>query len=174
MASDSMDAPTQRIVRPDTKTQAIPRLPGGLDPARSSDTARVQDDSTQVMSLDELMDLAAEPRVRAQPAPPPPVTLPPAPPVPAPAPSPVAPSPVATAPRQVPPTPAARPRTEPGQMTVLLARMRADGQRILGDARHASSAGMTVSRRWLETADNALITATVLVTLLLLIIVAAF
>jgi len=62
--------------------------------------------------------------------------------------------------------PAPKPaRTEPSQMQLLMRRMRADAQR-------ASATGMTQARQWLETNDNALIAATVLITLLLLVIVA--
>jgi hypothetical protein len=155
MPRDEAEAPTQQIRRPE-RTQPIARPPAGLDLTRSSDTARVNE-STEVMSLDELMDLASEPRPVARKQPP--VTLP-APPaadalteqlVRRPAPQP--------APRVAPaPKPA---RTEPGQVAMLAARMRADGGRMLVDA-----------RQWLETGDNGLIVGTVLVTLLLLIVIA--
>ena len=149
VATDSPDAPTQQIRRPGT----TPPLPAGLDLTRSSDTARVHD-STEVMSLDELMDLAAEPYPGA-------TTRPHV--VPAPAPQP--------APAVQPPKPAEP--AQPSPTNLLLERMRSDGRRMLGDAQRASATGMTTARQWLESNDNALIAATVLVTLLLLIIVAA-
>jgi hypothetical protein len=46
-------------------------------------------------------------------------------------------------------------------------------RRIRADARRASATGMTRLRQWLESNDNALIAATVLITLLLLVVVAA-
>ena len=144
MPSDDTEAPTQWIRRPGVgwqPTRPITRLPAGLDPSRSSDTGRV-DDSTDVMSLDELMDLAA-----AEPT----VTMP------------TAHLPAAAAP--VAPEPQPRPRPERAIVV--------DARRALVDARRVSAVGISVSREWLETNDNALIAATVLVTLLLLIAVAA-
>jgi hypothetical protein len=157
MAPESPDAPTQQIRRPGT----VPRLPGGLDPSRSSDTARVND-STEVMPLDELMDLAAEPRpaattqLHAVAAAPPQLSYPASgahPYIPQPQPQP-----------QRKPTDAA-PATGGGAPTLM--------RRIRADARRASATGMTRLRQWLESNDNALIAATVLITLLLLVVVAA-
>src|SRR5207302_11316126 len=57
------DAPTQWVRRPGAgwqPSETLSRLPAGVDPARSSDTAQVQDDTTDVMPRDELLDLAAE------------------------------------------------------------------------------------------------------------------
>jgi hypothetical protein len=155
MAPESPDAPTQQIRRPGT----VPRLPGGLDPSRSSDTARVND-STEVMPLDELMDLAAEPRpaattqLHAVAAAPPQLSYP------ASGAHPYIPQPQP----QRKPTDAA-PATG-GGAPMLMRRIRADAQR-------ASATGMTRLRQWLESNDNALIAATVLITLLLLVVVAA-
>jgi hypothetical protein len=157
MAPESPDAPTQQIRRPGT----VPRLPGGLDPSRSSDTARVND-STEVMPLDELMDLAAEPRpaattqLHAVAAAPPQLSYPASgahPYIPQPQPQP-----------QRKPTDAA-PATGGGAPMLM--------RRIRADARRASATGMTRLRQWLESNDNALIAATVLITLLLLVVVAA-
>lgn len=142
MPSDDAEAPTQQIRRP----AAMPGLPAGLDPARSSDTGRV-DDSTQVMPLDELMDLAAEPRPAAP-------TRPHA------APPPLQP-PLAYPTDVVPANSGAAPMP-----SVLL-------QRIRSDARRASAIGIAQVQQWLETKDNALIAATVLITVVLLVVVAA-
>ena len=163
MASDSPEAPTQQIRRPGT----TPRLPSGLDLTRSSDNARV-DESTEVMSLDELMELAAEPRPDATtqqyvvPAPLLPPTAPPA-----------SVAPPRPAQPQLGRTDAAPAGSGGAPMHLLLDRMRADSRRVLDDAQHAAATGLTHVRQWLETNDNALIAATVLVTLLLLVVVAA-
>ena len=154
MPSDETEAPTQWIRRPGVgwqPTRPIAPLPAGLDPSRSSDTGRV-DDTTDVMSLDELMDLAAAEPTVTMPSPPPPAAA-----------QPVAAQPAA--PRRQP-----RPRRA---ITVDAHRALADARRALVDVRRVSAAGIAASREWLETNDNALIAATVLVTLLLLIAVAA-
>src|SRR5207302_69614 len=162
------DAPTQWVRRPGAgwqPTETLSRLPAGLDPARSSDTAQVQDDTTDVMPLDELMDLAAEhPTTRiARPQPAAPQAAP-------------ASGAHAWAPAEQQRPTDARPAGSGGPTMPLAARMRADGQRMLVDARHALETafetGTTHSRRWLETADNGLIVGTVLVTMLLLIVIA--
>ena len=162
------DAPTQWVRRPGAgwqPTETLSRLPAGLDPARSSDTAQVQDDTTDVMPLDELMDLAAEhPTTRiARPQPAAPQAAP-------------ASGAHAWAPAEQQRPTDARPAGSGGPTMPLAARMRADGQRMLVDARHALETafetGTTQSRRWLETADNGLIVGTVLVTMLLLIVIA--
>jgi len=157
MPHENSDAPTQRIQRPEP-TRAIPRLPDGLNPARSH-TGRVDDDATDVLSLDELMELAAEPQTQPRPAPPqaapPTVTH-------------------ATPPRPAPPQPAqparpARPakpaRTGPSPASLLAQRVRADASR-------AGQLTWERSRAWLTTGDNGLIAATAFVTLLLIVIVA--
>src|SRR3954454_522602 len=105
------------------------------------------------MSLDELMDLAAESGSEAttQPIRTTPVTPS--------APAPLNPA-AATRPK---PAPAPRPvRSQPDLR-----------ERIMVDARRAYDAGLVRSRDWLKTGDNTLITATLFVTLLLLLVVAA-
>jgi hypothetical protein len=111
----------------------------------------VSDHPTEVMSLDELMDLAATESGASETA-----TMPITPP----APPPLNPVAVRPAPRPLPrPQPV---RSEPDLR-----------ERIMTDARQAYTAGVARSRDWLRTGDNGLITATLLVTLLLLLVVAA-
>ena len=156
-AAPGDDAATQQISRGPTRQRVTPRLPGSLDPAGR--TA----DGTEVMSLDELMDLAAE--TSTVPPPPPPA----APPVNRPA-SPPRPSPAATrpAPPVTPkPAPARAPARAPERTGPDLR------ERMLADARRAYAAGLDQSREWLRKGDNGLIAATVALALLLLLVVAA-
>jgi hypothetical protein len=121
----------------------------------------VPDEPTQVMSLDELMDLAAEPRSDAVTTPMP-APLNPATPRSTPAPAPQ-PAPAIAAP---PPAPTSRP-----------ARAVATGpdlrQRVWDDTRRVYNAGLARSREWLKTGDNTLIAATAGVALLLLLVLVA-
>jgi hypothetical protein len=109
------------------------------------------------MSLDELMDLAAEPRSDT-------ATMP----IPASLPTtPAAPRPLN--PAAVRPAPAPTPRTTPKPVPT--------GpdlrERVLTDARRAYDAALERGRIWLKQGDHGLIAATGVVLLLLLVVVAA-
>jgi hypothetical protein len=121
------------------------------------------------MPLDELMDLAAEPRADT-------ATMPirrPLPTTPA-APAPLNPATSRPTPAAVNPV-AARPTLAP-QPAVAPAPA-ATGpdlrERVLDDARRAYDAALEQTRLWLKHGDNGLITATVCVAALLLVVVAA-
>lgn len=147
----------------DTATQRLPRvqppLPGSLNPVRrpaadpapetAPDTA--EGESTAELSIDDLMGPTRPARSvapAAVPPPPPPAAVrPPAPP---------AAHPAAHAPE--PPVPATGPSLT---------------DRLRSDAATAWSAGMRRTQTWLGQGDNAVIVATVLVALLLLVMVAA-
>ena len=113
------------------------------------------------MSLDELMNLAGEPRddIATMPIA---TTTPPAAPTAAPAaapmPAPLNPATSMASPR--PPQPAVA--TGPDLR-----------ERVMSDARRAFDAGLAHGREWLEQGDNALIVATLVAALLLLLVVAA-
>ena len=151
------EAVTQQIPRRSDRGRVIPRLPGSLDPAGRGAT-----DGTEVMSLDELMDLAAE---TSTPAPPQPDR------------------PAATSPQPPPPPPAASRPAMPRRPAPAAAAARAPApavpagpdlrQRVITDARRAYVAGVDRGREWLREGDNGLIAATVALALLLLLVVAA-
>ena len=124
----------------------------------------VPDEPTQVMSLDELMTVAAEPHSDTVTTPIPSPLNPAAPPRPAARPSPPPrsvrpPQPVQSA---QPAHPAQPVRTEPDLR-----------DRVMTDARRVYDAGLAHGREWLKRGDNALIAWTVAVALLLLLVVAA-
>lgn len=149
------DQPTQQIYRPTTPPPAP--LPGPLNPARPQPVTPASDEAgngtTEVLSLDELFDRA---QTATTPAPARPVEAPRAEPVVAPAAAPVA------APRI-------------GAVPVRSVQQTGDGRgRVLGDAAQAWRGGLDRSRAWATAGDNALIAATALLALLLLIAVALF
>jgi len=163
------EAVTQQIPRRSDRGRVIPRLPGSLDPAGRGAT-----DGTEVMSLDELMDLAAETSTPAPPQPDRPAATSPQPPPPPPA---------ATSPQPPPPPPAASRPAMPRRPAPAAAAARAPApavpagpdlrQRVITDARRAYVAGVDRGREWLREGDNGLIAATVALALLLLLVVAA-
>ena len=117
------------------------------------------------MSLDELMDLAAEPRsdTATMPIRTPSRTTPPAP-------GPL--NPVAA--RPAPARPAPAPAPPPRRTTPAPAPTGPDlRERVLADAHRAYEAALERSRQWLKTGDNGLIAATALVALLLIVVVAS-
>ena len=118
----------------------------------------VPDKPTQVMSLDELMDLAAEPRDT--------VTQP----IPATQPSPAAPMPAPLNPAAPPRPTGSAQTTQPAQPAQTEPDMR---QRVMSDARRAYDAGLARGREWLKQGDNTLIALTAAVACLLLLVVAA-
>jgi hypothetical protein len=140
----------------DTVTEQIPRrpigrLPGVLDPAYERERG-----DTEVLSLDELMEVAAI-SGSAPVAPPPP----PAPPTVAPrlvAPRPADPAPAAARPAPKPARPA---RTGPSPWALVRA-----------DAARAYASAAKKLRDWLRADDHALIAATAFIALLLIVIVA--
>jgi hypothetical protein len=140
------DAPTQQIRRPAPPAP----LPGPLDLTGSSrGPDRTPADTTEVLSLDELMDGAASPPVAA-PAPPlPPPAAPPAPPLP----------PLVAAPA---PAPAARRGPPPAR------------DRLRADATAALAGAGRRTEDWLRTGDHALIVATAVIAMLLLVAVGSF
>ena len=120
------------------------------------------DHPTQVLSLDELMDLAAEPRddtATQQ------ITTPPAAPPAAPAVTP-APAPLNPAARQPIARPVAPAAAAPAAAGPDLR------QRVMTDARQAYDAGLARGREWIKQGDNGLIAATLVAALLLLLVVA--
>jgi hypothetical protein len=156
----------------ETATQQLPRvqppLPGSLDPVRRTSTAETTapaptssdgHDSTAVLSLDDLMGppqpVQTAPSVAVPPPPPPVAAVP----TPTPTPAPPATTSVHPASRPTPP-----PTTASGPSVA---------DRVRRDAAAAWSAGMRRSQDWLSTGDNAVIAATALVALLLLVMVAA-
>jgi hypothetical protein len=134
----------------------------------------VADHPTQVLSLDELMDLAAEPRddtatmpIRTTPAA-----------KSTPTPTPPAPLDLTQPPQRMQPEPAARPQHQdrPERPPRPQPRIAADPdlrERVMADARRAYDAALAHAKEWLKAGDNGLITATLVVTLLLLLVVAA-
>ena len=169
------DQPTQQIRRP----QPAAPMPGPLSPTEAQPAAPPvsdpNDGTTGVLSLDDIFEAPAatagpEAAVAATPAPataPEPEPAPePAPPVasaqpvaaPAPVTSPAAP---AAGQRRIGAVPAAPARRQPGRV-----------DRLRGDGAAAWQGGLTRSRDWLSAGDNAVIVATALVALLLLLVVA--
>lgn len=114
------------------------------------------DEPTEVMSLDELMDLAAEPRADT-------ATMPIRTPLPARPPLPTTPA----APRPLNPA-AARPAPKPPVPPTTGPDLR---DQVLADARRAYEAALDRGREWLKRGDNGLIAATAMVTLLLIVVV---
>ena len=147
------DQPTQQIRRPQAPTQ----MPGPLTPAYQPPVEQSTADSgsTEVLSLDELLDGPATP------APSTPVAA-----------TPVATTPVAPTPTYSRPEPAA-PRI--GAVPVASGEPTTGGNsRLRGDAAAAWRGGLDRSRTWLTSGDNAVIVGTALIALLLLLAVALF
>ena len=152
------DQPTQQIRRP----QSVAPVPAPLDPTEAQPAAAPVDEptagTTDVLSLDDIFEAppaAPRPEAAVPPAPTPaPTPASARPPAPTPSPAP------ATA-RRIGPVPATPARREPG----LVDRLRRDGAA-------AWQGGLTRSRDWLSTGDNAVIVATAFVALLLLLVVA--
>ena len=148
------DQPTQQIRRP----QPVAPMPGPLTPADSQPAtppvAEPTEGATDVLPLDDIFDApAAPPRPEAAvPPAPAPTAAPTQPPAQAPAPAPA---------RRIGAVPATPARREPGLV-----------DRLRGDGAAAWQGGLTRSRDWLSTGDNAVIVATALVALLLLLVVA--
>ena len=130
----------------------------------------MDDDATDILSLDELMDLAAEPRpAPTQPADAPTVQL-----RPAAAPTQPLVAPPSYEPPPIPPAPPAPPaRTNSAARTIGqdARRIGQDAQRIGHAARREGEIVWGHVLEWLKAGDNGLIAATALVTLLLLVIV---
>jgi hypothetical protein len=127
----------------------------------------VPDHPTQVMPLDELMDLAAEPRDDT-------ATMPIATtPSPALAASTRTPAPLNPATPRATPRPTARPTARPQQPQPRVDTGPDLRDRVMADARRAYEAGLAQGRGWLKRGDNALIAATLAVTLVLLLVVGA-
>jgi hypothetical protein len=142
------DQPTQQIRRP----QAPTPMPGPLNPAYQPPVEQSSADSgsTEVLSLDDLLDGPSAP---------------------APAPStPVPPAPVASAPvSRVEP---AAPRI--GAVPVRSGQPTHTSSRLRGDAAVAWRGGLDRSRAWLTSGDNAVIVGTAMIAVLLLLAVALF
>ena len=157
------DQPTQQIHRPTTPAPAPLPGPLNLNSAGGQAAATTSDEatagSTEVLSLDELFE-------RPQPA----ATQAPSRPVEAPRVEPVA---SFEAPRVEPAAPVAAPRI--GAVPVSSASPTAGKRnRVLGDASQAWRGGLDRSRAWVTSGDNAVIVATVVIAVLLLLAIALF
>jgi len=149
------DQPTQQIRRP----EASAPMPGTLNPTYRTpapappDTA--ENGSTEVLSLDELLDgppAATPPAATAVPITPAPAAA-------------QAPAPASAAPRiGAVPVRSAQPTTPTDS----------NSSRLRGDAAAAWRGGIDRSRTWLTSGDNAVVAATVLIALFLLLAVALF
>jgi hypothetical protein len=149
------DQPTQQIRRTAPPTP----MPGSLNPVgdRPGAPEPTDDGSTEVLSLD---DMFTGPQTATTEAPSRPVDAPRA-------------EPVAADPAPVAPPAPAAPRI--GAVPVRAEPREAGGaSRVLGDAASAWRGGLGRSRAWLTAGDNAVIAATAVIALLLLLAVALF
>jgi hypothetical protein len=148
--------PTQRLR---TRPAPLPPLPGPLNPIADwprRPAAPPAHDPTEVLSLDELMTAGADPETVVG-------AIAPVDPV----------APAAVTPATVPPAAAeVRARVAP-HTGVRAARPAPVGSRLRSDAATAWTATRRRGEDWLRTGDHAVAAATVLVTVILLIVVAA-
>ncbi|HET7312649.1 MAG TPA: hypothetical protein VFJ17_15130 [Mycobacteriales bacterium] len=152
------DQPTQQIHRPTTPPAPLPGPLSPANPQPATPTDETFDSgSTEVLSLEEIFD-----RQTTTQAPQRPVEQPPTARVTA---APVAPAPVTA--------PVAAPRI--GAVPVRSAQSTGESRnRVLGDAAQAWRGGLDRSRTWLTSGDNAVIAATVLIAVLLLLAIGLF
>lgn len=169
------DEPTQQLRRP----AAPAPMPGPLDLTRPAgdDAGQAPSDGgtdrTEVLSLDEMFSAPGAPGAPAAAAPAPAAPAPAAP-TPAAARAPMAVVPVRTDPHAAPAAGIEPVETLPdGSVEPARRGGPSLAERVRTDARVALDAGWRRSRAWIGEADNALIAATVLVALLLIVVVAA-
>ena len=171
------DQPTQQIQRPGAPAP----MPGPLNPAAPPPAPAPEEmadnGSNEVLSLDDLLDGPATPALAS------PVAAAPAAPAATAATAsvetpPVAATPITTTPA-VPPAPPPAPATAPAAPRIGAVPVRSGqtstpgtGGRLRGDAVAAWRGGLDRSRTWITAGDNAVIAATVLVALMLLLVVA--